>query len=94
MSCGAPRLDTSPIMLQTGIMLGPAQLTLEDKTQVESLLRERPTTAWRKDMTEKPYDFPNQYCTLPIRWMQWNPRNTYADDQNNRFVQRYIKPCN
>ena len=90
---GAPRLDTSSIMLQPGIMIGPAQITLEDKTQVESLLRVRPTTAWRKDWTEKPYDFPNPYCDLPIRWMQWNPRNTYADDQNNRFGQRTPKSC-
>jgi len=54
------------------------------------MLRERPTTAWRKDWTETPYDFPNSYVTIPQRVMGWNPISTFVDDQNTRFAQRYF----
>ena len=84
------RLDTSQNVLQKGVWIGPAQVVLEDKTQVESELRERPTTAWRKDWTEGPYDFPNTYVKLPQRVMEWNPVSTFTDDQNTRFAQRYF----
>jgi len=84
------RLDTSSLVLEKGVWIGPAQVVLEDKTQVESMLRERPTTAWRKDWTETPYDFPNSYVTIPQRVMGWNPISTFVDDQNTRFAQRYF----
>lgn len=71
-------------------MMGPATVVLADKTDVESLLRERTTTAWKKNSTEVPYDFPNSYVTIPQRVMEWNPASTYAEDQNSRFVQRYF----
>lgn len=84
------RLDTSPVVLEKGVWFGPAQVVLEDKTQIESELRERPTTSWRKDMTEAPYDFPNTYVTIKQRVMDWNPISTFTDDQNTRFAQRYF----
>lgn len=84
-----PTLDTSPLILEKGVWLGPAQVVLEDKTQVESGLREEPTTAWKKGWSETPYDFPNTYVTLPLRVLTWNPTSTFVDDQNNRFAQRY-----
>ena len=84
-----PRLDNSPNILQPGIWKGPAQVVLEDKTQVESALREEPTTSWKKGWSEQQYDFPNTYVTLPLRVLSWNPTNTFADNQNTRFVQRY-----
>lgn len=86
----APSLNTSPLVLQDGVMMGPATIVLADKTDVESLLREKTTTAWKKNSTEVPYDFPNSYVTIPQRVMTWNPTSTYVDDQNNRFVQRYF----
>lgn len=84
------RLDTSGLVLEKGVWIGPAQVVLADKTDVESQLRERPTTAWKKDMTEQPYDFPNTYVTIPQRVMTWNPISTFVDDQNTRFAQRYF----
>lgn len=84
------RLDTSGLVLEKGIWIGPAQVVLTDKTQIESELRERPTTNWRKNMTEEAYDFPNTYVTIPQRVMSWNPISTFVDDQNTRFAQRYF----
>ena len=85
-----PRLNTSSVVLQEGLMLGPATVVLADKTDVESMLRERNTSAWKSNWTEQPYDFPNSYVTLPQRVMGWNPVSTSVDDQNTRFVQRYF----
>lgn len=85
-----PRLNTSPLVLQEGVMMGPATVVLADKTDVESMIRERTTTAWKSNWTEKPFDFPNSYVTIPQRVMGWNPISTYVDDQNTRFVQRYF----
>jgi hypothetical protein len=85
-----PRLNTSPLVLQEGVMMGPATVVLADKTDVESMLRERTTIAWKKNSTEQPYDFPNSYVDIPQRVMGWNPVSTYVDDQNTRFVQRYF----
>jgi len=90
----APTLTTSQNVMETGIWQGPAQITLEDIGQITSELVPEPTTSWRKNMTEQPYDFPNCYCDtaqVPIQWMQWSPRSTFADDQNNRFSQRYFQ---
>jgi len=84
------RLDTSGLVLEKGVWIGPAQVVLADKTDVESQLRERPTTAWKKNMTERPYDFPNSYVNLPQRVMSWDPISTFVDDQNTRFAQRYF----
>ena len=84
------RLDTSDIVLEKGVWSGPAQIVLENKTQVESELRERSTTAWKKNASEQPYDFPNSYINIPVRVMQDNPISTFVDDQNTRFAQRYF----
>ena len=89
-SINMSRLDTSGLVLEKGVWIGPAQVVLADKTQVESEIRERPTTSWRKNMTEEAYDFPNTYVTIPQRVMSWNPISTFVDDQNTRFAQRYF----
>jgi hypothetical protein len=83
-------LDTSPLTLEKKVWYGPAQVVLADKTEVESGLREEPTTAWKKGWSEQSYDFPNTYVTLPIRYMTWDPASTFVEDQNNRFAQRYF----
>ena len=54
------------------------------------MLREEPTTAWKKGWSEQPYDFPNSYVKLPLRVLSWDPISTFADQQNTRFVQRYF----
>jgi len=84
-----PTLDSSRNVLQPGIWMGPAQVVLADKTDVESTLRKQSTSAWKKGWSEKPYDFPNTYVDIPLRVMYWNPINTFADIQNERFDQRY-----
>lgn len=85
-----PRQDTSPNILQPGVWIGPAQVVLEDQVQVESRLRESPTTAWKKAWSEQAYDFPNSYVKLPLRVLSWDPASTFAEQQNTRFVQRYF----
>lgn len=84
-----PRLDSSQIVLQPGVHQGPATVLLEDLADASSSLREVNTSAWLKNWTEAPYDFPNTYVNIPQRTMSWNPTSTYADDQNTRFGQRY-----
>lgn len=84
-----PTLDTSPLTLEKGVWYGPAQVVLADKTEVESSLREEPTTSWKKGWSEQTYDFPNTYVTLPLRVLEWNPINTFGNYQNERFAQRY-----
>ena len=86
-----PQYDYSPILLQSGVNMGPATTVLADLADTSSLLREQPTTAWKKGWTEQSWDFPNTYVNLPIRTVETNPVSTYADDQNDRFRQRYVK---
>jgi len=85
-----PLLDTSRNILQEGVWSGPAQVVLEDKIQVESMLREVPTTSWRGGWSERAYDFPNSYVTLPLRTIEKDPISSFVEDQNTRFVQRYF----
>lgn len=84
-----PRLDAAPVILQPNVHMGPATVVLEDLADTGSALREQTTTAWKKGWSEQTYDFPNSYVTIPQRVMPWVPISTYADDQNDRFVQRY-----
>lgn len=84
-------LNTSAVTLQKDILVGPATVVLEDLVATESELRSKDTTAWKKAWSETPYDFPNLYTTIPVRYIAQNPISTYVDDQNNRFAQRYLK---
>jgi len=90
----APTLTTSRNILEQGIWQGPAQITLEDIGNVMNELVPEPTTTWRKDMTERSYDFPNNYYDIekvPIQWMRWDPISTFVEDQNTRFTERYFR---
>lgn len=84
-----PQFSYTALVLEDDVWQGPAQITLEDKTNVESDLREEPTTARKNGWSEQPYDFPNSYVTLPLRVLEWNPITTFSDYQNERFAQRY-----
>jgi hypothetical protein len=85
-----PRLDAAPVILQPNVHMGPATVLLEDLADASSYLREQTTTSSKKGWSEQTYDFPNSYVDIPQRVMSWDPISTYADDQNNRFVQRYM----
>jgi hypothetical protein len=85
-----PSLNAAPVVLQPDVWMGPATMVLKDLADVGSALRERSTTAWSKGWTEKPFDFPNTYVNLPIRVQEIDPVSTYANDQNDRFTQRYL----
>jgi hypothetical protein len=67
------------------------QQFIAELVDIESDLREEPTTARRKTYTEHPYDFPNQYIDMPVRVWTADPASTYAANQNLRFQQRYGK---
>jgi len=85
-----PRLDVAPVILQPNVHMGPATVLLEDLADASSYLRKQTTTASKKGWSEQTYDFPNSYVNIPQRVMSWDPISTYADDQNTRFVQRYM----
>lgn len=58
----------------------------------DDVLRPQPTFGYKKSWTAEPYDFPNSYIKEPfIPVMNWKPIDTYADDVNKRFVERYGK---
>jgi len=42
-----PQFSYLDIVNEKGVFYGPAQVGLEDKTYVESSLREEPTTSWK-----------------------------------------------
>jgi hypothetical protein len=84
-------LDFSPVVLQAEIPKRPATVVLADLADAGSDLRERSTTTWKKNPTEHPYDFPNNYVDLPIRFNAVDPISTYAVNQNTMFTQRYFK---
>lgn len=84
-----PTLDNSKNILQKDVWIGPAQVVLADKTDVESALRVKTTSAWKKAWSEKSFDFPNSYVNIPLRVLYWNPISSYSDIQNERFDQRY-----
>jgi hypothetical protein len=86
-----PTLNFSDIVLQPNVSMGPATEVLADLADVSSVLREQSTIAWKKNATEESYDFPNTYVNLPLRTLSFDPISTYADDQNDRFAQRYAK---
>jgi hypothetical protein len=84
-------LDFSPVLLQSEVPMRPATVVLADLADAGSDLRERSTTTWNKNATEHPYDFPNSYVNLPIRFNTADPISTYAVNQNTMFTQRYFK---
>jgi hypothetical protein len=67
------------------------QQFIAELVDIESDLREEPTTGRRKTYSERPYDFPNSYIDMPVRVWTADPGSTYAANQNLRFQQRYGK---
>lgn len=83
--------STKDALLQPGVWQGPATITMVDIAETGSRLRPVDTLSWKSGWSEAPYDFPNSYVNLPLRVVGFDPISTYAIDQNNRFVQRYVQ---
>jgi hypothetical protein len=83
--------STQGVTLEQSVWQGPATITMVDVAETGSALRPVDTLAWKKPYTEQAYDFPNSYVNIPLRVLTWDPISTYSIDQNNRFVQRYMK---
>lgn len=82
---------TADIHLQPGAVQGPATITMTDLADTWSAIMPIDTLADKKVWAAQPYDFPNTYVNLgPLPVVAQDPMSTYAADQNNRFVQRYI----
>jgi hypothetical protein len=82
-------LGFSDLSLQRDVWVSPTQYLIEDRINTESDLREQSTSAWKKGWSEQAYDFPNEYVTIPLRVIGWNPISTFVDIQNERFDARY-----
>lgn len=54
-------------------------------------LRPQTTFGYKKAWSEKPFEFPNLYISDPFPVKHWQPIDTYAEDHNARFDQRYGK---
>lgn len=64
--------------------------SIESLVQVDDSLRPQTTFSFKKGWAEKAYDFPNLHIedtSFPVK--SWDPVDTYADDHNIRFVERY-----
>ncbi len=59
--------------------------------EIEDALRPQSTFGYKQDWSTKPYEFPDLYIkdSFPIK--NWNPVDTYAEDHNARFQQRYLQ---
>lgn len=82
---------TSGIQLQSGGVQPVTRSTLVELADTWSALMPIDTLYDKKGWAAQPYDFPNSYVSLPqfpVRVQ--DPMSTYAADQNNRFVQRYV----
>lgn len=55
----------------------------------DDILRPQTTFGFKKGWAEKPFDFPNLYIQEPFPVKNWQPIDTYANDHNTRFSQRY-----
>ena len=55
----------------------------------DDMLRPQTTFGYKKGWAEKPFDFPYLYIQEPFPVKNWQPIDTYADDHNTRFNQRY-----
>jgi hypothetical protein len=64
--------------------------TVEELVTVDDNLRPQSTFGYKKGWAAQPFDFPNLYIQEPFFPVKnWQPIDTYADDHNIRFEQRY-----
>lgn len=65
---------------------------VEDLVMTDDMLRPQSTFGYKKAWAAEAFDFPNLYIqdpAFPIK--NWQPIDTYAQDHNIRFEQRYGK---
>jgi hypothetical protein len=55
----------------------------------DDILRPQTTFGYKKGWSAQPYDFPNSYINEPFPVKNWMPIDTYAEDVNKRFAERY-----
>lgn len=56
----------------------------------DDILRPQTTFGYKRDWASKPYDFPNMHIQDPyVSVKLWDPIDTYAQDVNKRFEERY-----
>jgi hypothetical protein len=63
---------------------------IEDLVMTDDMLRPQTTFGYKKGWTAESFDFPNLYIqdpAFPVK--NWMPIDTYAQDHNIRFEQRY-----
>ena len=64
--------------------------SIEDLVTTDDNLRPQSTFGYNKGWAMKPFDFPNLYIQDPfVAVKNWQPIDTYAEDHNTRFQQRY-----
>ena len=66
--------------------------SIEELVNTDDLLRPQTTYGYRKKWSMESYDFPNLHLSdtsFPVK--VWEPIDTYANDHNMRFEQRYGK---
>ena len=65
---------------------------IEDLVMNDDMLRPQSTFGYKKGWAAEAFDFPNLYIqdpAFPVK--NWQPIDTYAQDHNIRFEQRYGK---
>lgn len=66
--------------------------SIEDLVNTDDLLRPQSTFGYKKEWASQAFDFPNLHLedtSFPVK--TWDPIDTYSNDHNLRFQQRYGK---
>jgi len=66
--------------------------SIEELVNADDRLRPQTTFGYKKEWTSSGYDFPKLYLdntVFPVK--SWEPIDTYSEDHNLRFQQRYGK---
>jgi hypothetical protein len=66
-------------------------MDIQTLVENDDILRPQTTFGYKTGWASKPFDFPNLYITESFPIKTWNPIDTYADDVNKRFEERYGK---
>lgn len=65
-------------------------MDIQTMVEMDDVLRPQTTFGYKKEWSERGYDFPNSYIQEPFPVKNWMPIDTYAEDHNARFKQRYF----
>ena len=59
--------------------------------EIDDLLRPQSTFGYKTEWASKPYEFPDLYIKDAFPIKTWDPIDTYSNDHNMRFEQRYLQ---